>query len=78
MSESSEPESYFRKVFRDVARGYTKISMGGETALIKHLTQHDQVELDDIEDGYFQKAKTRGLPTEEEILELASSSFAFI
>jgi hypothetical protein len=70
VSESSEPESYFRKVFRDVARGYTKISMGGETAFIKHLTQHDQVELDDIEDGYFQKAKTRGLPTEEEILEL--------
>ncbi len=70
MSESSEPESYFRKVFRDVARGYTKISMDKKSAFIKHLTQHDQVELDDIEDGYFKKAESRGLPTEKEILEL--------
>lgn len=36
---------------------------------IKHLTPHDQVELEEIEEQYFNKAKERGVPTEKEMLD---------
>ena len=53
-------------MFRDIVKGFTKTSE--EELYIKHLTTHDQVELEDIENSYFEKAKKRGVPTEEESL----------
>tara|TARA_B110001454_G_scaffold197072_1_gene200321 strand:- start:842 stop:1867 length:1026 start_codon:yes stop_codon:yes gene_type:complete len=70
VSESLEPESFFRKVFRDISRGFTKIELEKKTIYIKHLSQDDQVELDDIEDEYLGSAKKRGLPSEQEMLDL--------
>ena len=70
MAESSEPESFFRKIFRDVSRGFTKESLGNKDIYIKHLSQDDQVELDDIEAEYLDRAKKRGLPTEQDMLDL--------
>lgn len=70
MAESTEPESFFRKIFRDISRGFSKEKLGNDIIYIKHLSQDDQVELDDIEDEYLKAAKKRGLPSEQEMLDL--------
>tara|TARA_B110000495_G_scaffold155765_1_gene139152 strand:+ start:6306 stop:7289 length:984 start_codon:yes stop_codon:yes gene_type:complete len=57
-----------RKAFRDIVKGFSPAELGCKTAYIKHLSPHDQVELEDIEGRYYRIAQTRGLPTEEEML----------
>jgi hypothetical protein len=42
----------------------------GDVVYIKHLNPHDQVELEEIQQRYFDEAKARKVPTEEEMLEL--------
>ena len=58
-----------RKIFRDIVRGYSSTTWKGEEVFIKHLTPHDQVELEEIEEKYFSRAKKRGVPTETEMLD---------
>jgi len=58
--------SKYRKIFRDVVRGYSLLKADNRTFFVKHLTVHDQVDLDDIYAGYYESAKKRGLPTEKE------------
>ena len=58
-----------RRIFRDVVRGYTTTLLDGEFVYIKHLTPHDQVELEEIEEKYYQNAQSRGVPTEAEMIE---------
>ena len=56
-------------VFNDVLRGYTEISsdiLGEGLHYIKHLSIFDTVKTDKLYDNCYQKAKTMGLPTEEE------------
>ena len=59
-----------RKAFRDIVRGYSAVEYLGRLVYIKHLTPHDQVELEDITAVYYNDAKERGLPTEQDMLEL--------
>ena len=59
-----------RKIFRDIVRGYSTAIIEEEFVYIKHLTPHDQVELEEIEDKYFKIAQKRGVPTEKEMLDL--------
>ena len=61
--------SFFRKIFRDISRGYSEIKFRGSPVFIKHLTNHDQVDLDDVYSKFYDHALSRGLPTEEEKLE---------
>ena len=58
-----------RRVFRDVVRGYSTTILDDQLVYIKHLTPHDQVELEEIEEGYYNEAKRRGVPTEKDMLE---------
>jgi hypothetical protein len=60
--------SEHRKTFRDIVRGYSATEYQDNLVFIRHLTPHDQVELEDITDLYKSKAQSRGLPTEEETL----------
>lgn len=60
--------SFFRKVFRDISRGYSEIGFQGSPVFVKHLTNHDQVDLDDVYSKCYDHALSRGLPTEEEKL----------
>jgi hypothetical protein len=62
-----------RKAFRDIVRGFSTSELGGDLIYIKHLTPHDQVELEDITELYHNRAKDRGLPTEEETLRTLKS-----
>lgn len=64
MSEATK----HRKAFRDIVKGFSPAEVDGTTVYIKHLTPHDQVELEDVESHYFKIAQSRGLPTEEEML----------
>lgn len=57
-----------RKIFRDVVRGYSSTILEEDFVYVKHLTPHDQVELEEIEDKYFNTALRRGVPTEEDML----------
>jgi len=61
-----ESLSLYRRSFRDIVKGYTKKSYQDEVFFIKHLTTHDQVDLEDIEIDFYNKAKKKGLSTEEE------------
>ena len=57
-----------RKIFRDVVRGYSSTILEEDFVYVKHLTPHDQVELEEIEERYFNIALRKGVPTEEEML----------
>jgi hypothetical protein len=57
-----------RKIFRDVVRGYSTTVLDTDFVYIKHLTPHDQVELEEIEEKYFNIALRKGVPTEEDML----------
>ncbi len=48
-----------RKIFRDVVRGYSSTILDEDFVYIKHLTPHDQVELEEIEEKYFDIACER-------------------
>ena len=58
-----------RKVFRDIVRGYSTAIIQDKEVFIKHLTPHDQVELEEIEERYFLSAQKRGVPTEKDMLD---------
>ena len=57
-----------RKIFRDVVRGYSTTTLDEDFIYIKHLTPHDQVELEEIEESYFNIALRKGVPTEEDMV----------
>ena len=58
-----------RKIFRDVVRGYSTSLIDEEFVYIKHLTPHDQVELEEIEQKYYKIAEKRGVPTEKDMID---------
>ena len=68
METSDKNGTLYRKIFRDIVQGFTKVLNNEEVIYIKHLTAHDQVDIEDIEYDFFLKAKNRGLKTEEEAL----------
>ena len=57
-----------RRIFRDVVRGYSSALFNDDIVYIKHLTPHDQVELEEIEERYHNDALRRGVPTEADML----------
>lgn len=61
-------DTKYRKIFRDIVRGYSKNQDNSldQIFYVKHLTTHDQVDLEDIEDLFYRKAQKKGLPTEKD------------
>jgi len=56
-------------VFSDVLNGYTEITseiLGEHVHYVKHLSLYDNVRTDKLYDTCFKKAKSMGLPTEED------------
>lgn len=64
------PPPNHRKAFRDIVRGFSTTEHNGSLIYIKHLTPHDQVELEDITELYRKIGEDRGLPTEKEMLQI--------
>ena len=59
----------FRELFRDVAFGWSSFPFEGNVAYLKHLSVFDQVNIEELRDDFYRKAKARGLPTQKEALE---------
>lgn len=60
----------YRRAFRDIVRGFSSVDYNGSLVYIKHLSPHDQVELEELTEFYRDQAESRGLPTNAEMLEL--------
>lgn len=61
-------------MFRDISRGYTTAKLFDTEVYIKHLTTHDQVDLEEIKDKYYSEAEFRGAPTEKDMLAVLKDS----
>lgn len=58
----------YRKIFKEIIKGWTKTSVNNNLFYIKHLSALDQVDVDEVREDYYQQALKRGIPTEEEVL----------
>ena len=66
----SQPKKInLRYIFRDIVQGFSQGIWKGEVVYIKHLSALDQVDLEEIDQSYFERAQKKGLPTREEALE---------
>ena len=61
-------QSAYRKVFRDIVKGWSQVEYQDQTFYIKHLNATDQVDIDEIKANYLQSAISRGIPKQEEVL----------
>lgn len=61
-------QSKYKKAFRDIKNGFSEIKVLENLFYLKHLSLEDQVDIDQIYDIYFEQAKKRGVPTNEETL----------
>ena len=57
-----------RRAFSDISRGFSFAIHEGDKFFIKHLSHHDQVDMDIIHDKYLTLALDNGTPTNEEKL----------
>ena len=65
--EQSQQNKY-KKAFRDIKNGFSEIKVLENLFYLKHLSLEDQVDIDQIYDHYFDEAKSRGVPTNDETL----------
>ena len=63
---TQKPKVNFRYLFRDIVQGFSEARWDDKNLFIKHLSTLDQVELEELDEKYFQIAKDRGLPTLED------------
>ena len=63
-------QTLFKRIFRDVVRGHSISYYQKNRIYIRHLGVNEQVDLDDYRLEHLERAKRRGIPTEEEILDL--------
>lgn len=61
-------QSKYKKAFRDIKNGFSEIKVLENLFYLKHLSLEDQVDIDQIYDYYFNEAKSRGVPTNDETL----------
>ncbi len=58
-----------RLAFSDICKGYSLLNYEGSLFYIKHITHHDQVDVESYYDSMYELAVRRGLPTEKDKLE---------
>tara|TARA_R100000008_G_scaffold11224_1_gene5610 strand:- start:2495 stop:3493 length:999 start_codon:yes stop_codon:yes gene_type:complete len=57
-----------RHIFKDLVFGWSHIFDYDKPAYLKHLSVFDQVDIEEIRQGFYENAKKRGLPTQEDAL----------
>lgn len=67
--EKEEQLRVLRKAFSDVSRGYSTAFFKGKKLFIKHLSHHEQVNLDMLYRHYASEGERDGLPTEKSMLD---------
>lgn len=66
----------YRKLLKEITQGFSSNYIGEELRFIKHQSNADLVNFDDVYDMYFDRARKKGLPTEKEIFaELEKEEF---
>lgn len=60
----------YREIFRDIVFGYSEAFFKGEKIYIKHLSVFDQINIESLKEEFYNFAKRRGLPNEEEALNI--------
>lgn len=55
----------YRRGYNDICKGYSFGRVLNRPTYIKHLTHEDQLDLDSVEKDFYERARSRGLPTEE-------------
>jgi hypothetical protein len=57
----------YRKLLKEITQGFSSCRIKEEPCFIRHQSTSDLVDFDDTYDMYFDRARTKGLPIEEEI-----------
>ena len=57
----------YRRLFKEIVDGFSAYYVGEEKRYIKHQSVSDLVDFDQVYQMHFDRARSRGLPTEEEI-----------
>ena len=66
MEKKIPEDKLLRKVLSDIINGYTEVVLDDEVAYVKHFGSKDQEALEAFHQEIYDKAKSKGLPTEEE------------
>jgi hypothetical protein len=61
---------YLRESLKDIKNGFSECEILNKKAFIKHLSIFDQSEIETMQNEFYEDAKKRGLPTEEESLKI--------
>jgi hypothetical protein len=64
-------EYFYKKIFRDIAQGYSLTKFDGKDVYIKHLSMHDYIDTADQEKLLLEKAVKRGIPRKDAALKSA-------
>lgn len=59
----------YRKIFKEIAQGFSSYFVGEKRRYIKHQSFYDLVDFDDVYAMHMERAKKKGLPSESEIFE---------
>jgi hypothetical protein len=68
MRSTGQSSVNFRHLFKDLVFGWSEIYYKQTPAYLKHLSVFDQVDIEDVRNSFYRKAKQRGLPTKAEAL----------
>ena len=69
MISTTQANVNFRHLFKDIVFGWSAINYRKSPAYLKHLSVFDQVDIEEVRNAFYEKAKTRGLPTKAEALD---------
>ena len=69
MISTTKPNVNFRHLFKDIVFGWSQITYLSKPAYLKHLSVFDQVDIEEVRNAFLEKAKKRGLPTNQEALD---------
>lgn len=70
MTKEPPDEKVLRRAFSDIINGSSSFKHEGDSIYIKHFGHEDQHILESHYEAVFEKAKSHGLPTEEEAFEM--------
>jgi hypothetical protein len=63
-------QSVLKRILRDVSQGYSLTYYQDKRIYVKHVGLIEQIDIDDYREEHYEKAKSRGIPTDAESLEL--------
>tara|TARA_B100000519_G_scaffold36878_1_gene26782 strand:+ start:6024 stop:7046 length:1023 start_codon:yes stop_codon:yes gene_type:complete len=68
--EGKNTEQKFKRIYHELINGYSSIDYEGKKVFVKHISEHDLGALEQYGDAHHSEAKSKGLPTEDEQLNI--------